>query len=325
MIVEKKKIQQAETPVQEVLVPEQIQIPKNGLIAVYHAVKEILEQVRWDYYDVNSERIFKTVMMNRGQFDRIVRKGANTEYAIAFPACFVEFVNWRYLVQQQRINEGRADMQIKFVMNRLNNQDPDTFNEDGTVSEYRETEVEYVAQIINQFIQELKYQYPALSERINLKYIDPLESFQDGLQPCWITYEVWFREESIYATRWLRQTYIVFPPYTNHGDQEPEHNINGHTNYDHPELHEDHSKFLTEGTGHPEDDEKPYDPGFDTDVNTDTTPEVDAWNGRMQSVELDRDGEVVSSTGNLSWGENLSEEEFRDYLHLINDQLNEDE
>jgi hypothetical protein len=83
---------------------------------------------------------------------------------------------------------------------------------------------------------------------------------------------------------------------------------------------------LTEGTGNPDDDkEKPYDPGFDTDANTDTTPEVDAWNGRMQSVELDRDGEVVSSTGNLSWGENLSEEEFRDYLHLINDQLNEDE
>jgi len=324
MIVEKKK-QQAEVSTQEVLVPERIQIPKNGLIAVYHAIKDILEQVRWDYYDTGSERIFKTVMMNRGQFERIVRKSGNTEYAIAFPACFVEFVNWRYLVQQQRINEGRADMQIKFIMNRLNNQDPDTFNEDGTVNEYRETEVEFVAQIINQFIQELKYKYPALSERINLKYIDPLESFQDGLQPCWITYEVWFREESIYATRWLRQTYIVFPPYTNHGDQEPEHNTMGHTNYDHPELHQDHSWFLPEGTGNPEDDEKPYDPGFDTDINTDTTPETDAWNGRMQAAEIDRDGEVVSSTGNLSWGENLSEEQFRDYLHLINDELNDDE
>jgi hypothetical protein len=326
MIVEKKK-QQTEVSTQEVLVPEKIQIPKNGLIAVYHAVKDILEQVRWDYYDENSEKIFKTVMMNRGQFERIVRKSGNTEYAIAFPACFVEFVNWRYLVQQQRINEGRADMQIKFIMNRLNNQDPDTFNDDGTVKEYRETEVEFVAQIINQFIQELKYKYPALSERINLKYIDPLESFQDGLQPCWITYEVWFREESIYATRWLKQTYIVFPPYTNHGDQEPEHNWMGHTNYDHPEWHEDHSKFLPEGTGNPEDDddEKPYDPGFDTDVKTDTTPETDAWNGRMEAVELDRDGEVASSTGNLSWGENLSDEQFRDYLHLINDQLNDDE
>ena len=219
MIIPKKKLQ-ADT--QEVVVPEKVQIPKNGLIAVYHAIKEILEKVRWDYYDPNSEKIFKTVMMNRGQFERIIRKGGNSEYALGFPAAFVEFTNWRYLVQQQRINEGRANMQIKFVMNRLNNQDPDTFDKEGNVKEYRETEVEYVAQIINQFIQELKYNYPALSERINLTYIDPLESFDNSLQPCWITYEVWFREESIYATRWLKNTYIVFPPYTNHSDQEKE-------------------------------------------------------------------------------------------------------
>ena len=326
MIIPKKKNQQAAQTPQEVLVPEKIQIPKNGLIAVYHAIKEILEQVRWDYYDQNSEKIFRTVMMNRGQFERIVRKGGNSEYAIGFPACFVEFTNWRYLVQQQRINEGRADMQIKFIMNRLNNQDADVFNPDGTVNEYRETEVEFVAQIINQFIQELKYKYPALNERVNLKYIDPLESFQDGLQPCWITYEVWFREESIYATRWLRQTYIVFPPYTNHGDQEPEHNINGHTNYDHLEYHEDHSKFLPEGTGEgSEDEEIIYDPGFDTDINTETTPGVvDAWNGRMEAVEYDQDGEIVSRTGNLSWGESKSDELFRDYLYLINGQIDDE-
>ena len=61
MIVEKKK-QQAEVSTQEVLVPERIQIPKNGLIAVYHAIKDILEQVRWDYYDTGSERIFKSLL-----------------------------------------------------------------------------------------------------------------------------------------------------------------------------------------------------------------------------------------------------------------------
>ena len=193
MIVSKNKNQNQDQN-QEPLVPEQIQIPKNGQIAVYHAIKEILEQVRWDYYDPNSEKIFKTVMRNRGQFERIVRKGGNTEYELAFPAAFVEFTNWRYLVQQQRINEGRADMQIKFVMNRLNNQDPDTFDEEGNIKEYRESEVEFVAQLINQYIQELKVNYPALNERVNLKYIDPLESFDDSLQPCWITYEVWFRE-----------------------------------------------------------------------------------------------------------------------------------
>ena len=160
MIVSKNKNQNQDQH-QEPLVPEQIQIPKNGQIAVYHAIKEILEQVRWDYYDPNSEKIFKTVMRNRGQFERIVRKGGNTEYELAFPAAFVEFTNWRYLVQQQRINEGRADMQIKFVMNRLNNQDPDTFDEEGNVKEYRESEVEFVAQLINQYIQELKVNYPA--------------------------------------------------------------------------------------------------------------------------------------------------------------------
>jgi len=279
MIIPKKKLQ---TDPQEIPVPEKLQIPKNGLIAVYHAIKEILEQVRWDYYDPNSEKIFKTVMMNRGQFERIIRKGGNSEYALGFPAAFVEFTNWRYLVQQQRINEGRANMQIKFVMNRLNNQDPDTFDADGNVVEYRETEVEYVAQIINQFIQELKYKYPALSERVNLTYVDPLESFDNGLQPCWITYEVWFREESIYATRWLRNTYIVFPPYTNHSDQKEDYNQNGHDNYDHPELHKDHSKFIDV------DGEQPVDPYEDWEM-----PE-----GGEKEIEEDNGGETPDSSEN---------------------------
>ena len=312
MIIPKKKLQ-ADT--QEVIVPEKVQIPKNGLIAVYHAIKEILEKVRWDYYDPNSEKIFKTVMMNRGQFERIVRKGGNSEYALGFPAAFVEFTNWRYLVQQQRINEGRANMQIKFVMNRLNNQDPDTFDKEGNVKEYRETEVEYVAQIINQFIQELKYNYPALSERINLTYIDPLESFDDSLQPCWITYEVWFREESIYATRWLKNTYIVFPPYTNHSDQEKEHNIHGHSNYDHPELHQDHSVYLDKIPGATPDEEQEYDPGFDTEGKTDVTEENDFNNGRLSNAD----------TGTtLTPGVSTSEEEFEDYLYLINQNIDDD-
>lgn len=310
MIIPKKKLQ-SET--QEVLVPEQIQIPKNGLIAIYHAVKEILEQVRWDYYDQTSEKIFKTVMMNRGQFERIIKKGGNSEYALGFPAAFVEFTNWRYLVQQQRINEGRANMQIKFVMNRLNNQDADVFDEDGNVKEYRETEVEYVAQIINQYIQELKYNYPALSERINLTYIDPLESFDNSLQPCWITYEVWFREDSIYATRWLRQTYIVFPPYTNHSDQDKEHNVNKHSNYDHTELHQDHSYYLDDGTGNTEDDTtQEYDPGFDEDGNTDVTDENDLNNGRLTNAD----------TGTtLTPGVSTSDEGYEDYLYLINQNI----
>jgi len=314
MIIQKKKKKSDVQPQENV---EQIQIPKNGLISVYHAIKDILEQVRWDYYDITSEKIFKTVMMNRGQFERIIRKGGNSEYALGFPAAFVEFVNWRYLVQQQRINEGRADMQIKFIMNRLNNQDADTFDSDGNVKEYRETEVEYVAQIINQYIQELKFNYPALAERINLKYIDPLESFDDGLQPCWITYEVWFKEENINATRMLKDVYVVFPPYTNHSDQTPEHNPSGHSNYDHLARHQDHSFFLLDGTGgKSEDEEKEYDPMFDYDGKTDITEEVDLNNGRLANAN---DG------GTLTPGENTDGQLYEDYLYLINKNIEIDE
>ena len=204
---------------------------------------------------------------------------------------------------------------IKFVMNRLNNQDPDTFDEDGNVKEYRETEVEYVAQIINQFIQELKVNYPALNERVNLKYIDPLESFDDSLQPCWITYEVWFREESIYATRWLRQTYIVFPPYTNHSDQEKEHNINGHTNYDHPELHNDHSKYLENIPGITPEQEDEYNAGMNQDENTDITEENDFNNGRLSDAD-------TGST--LTPGDSTLSEEYEDYLYLIDQNIDSD-
>lgn len=283
MIVSKNKNQNQDQH-QEPLVPEQIQIPKNGQIAVYHAIKEILEQVRWDYYDPNSEKIFKTVMRNRGQFERIVRKGGNTEYELAFPAAFVEFTNWRYLVQQQRINEGRADMQIKFVMNRLNNQDPDTFDEEGNVKEYRESEVEFVAQLINQYIQELKVNYPALNERVNLKYIDPLESFDDSLQPCWITYEVWFREETINATRMMKEVHLVFPPYTNHSDWKEDYGNTGHTNFDHPELHKDHSKFIMS-------DGKP--------LPEPTEPTIEDWEMPIGGEEELVNGSDTSYTENL--------------------------
>ena len=42
---------------------------------------------------------------------------------IAFPAIFIRFVNVRYLVQQQRIGEGRATMRIRFILNTLNHTD----------------------------------------------------------------------------------------------------------------------------------------------------------------------------------------------------------
>ena len=95
-------------------------------------------------------------------------------------------------------------------------------------------------------------------------------------------YEVWFREESIYATRWLRNTYIVFPPYTNHSDQKEDYNQNGHDNYDHPELHKDHSKFIDV------DGEPPVDPYEDWEM-----PE-----GGEKEIEEDNGGETPDSSEN---------------------------
>ena len=38
---------------------------------------------------------------------------------------FIHWINVRYLVQQQRIGEGRATMRVRFILNTLNNADED--------------------------------------------------------------------------------------------------------------------------------------------------------------------------------------------------------
>lgn len=80
---------------------------------------------------------------------------------IAFPAVFIHFTNVRYLVQQQRIGEGRATMRVRFILNTLNNQDED-----------KECYPFYVFQKINMAIQDAKDTEPALNERCNLTYYD---------------------------------------------------------------------------------------------------------------------------------------------------------
>ena len=216
------------------------QVPNNGIIDVCKAIMEILADVRWEYGNPKSERIFKTVQIDDGQFERIVRNGVNMEYELAFPAVFIHFTNTRYLVSQQRIGEGRAELRIRYILNRLNTHDTkDDVHLEGF----------YVMNRIDQDISEKKTNYDCLNTRCQLVYWDQPNSFDNGLQPWWLTYDVWFRETSIWITRNKIQKYIVTPPFTNHADQDnPEvMNPDGHTNLDHPTLYNDATRFVTSG------------------------------------------------------------------------------
>ena len=211
-------------------VPEEV--PDNPFVNMYMAVKRAILTVRENPDDPSSPAFFKTVAIDNGQFARIVR-GENTEYETAFPAVFIHFINVRYLVQQQRIGEGRATMRVRFVLNTLNNTDED-----------RECEAFLVFQRLNMAIQDAKEREPALNERCNLTYFDmPLTT--NMLQAYWIDYEVWFRESSAWRYRnWVKR-YLVMPPFTQHGDA-PGHDLQNHGHHPEPGYGEV-SGFCTSG------------------------------------------------------------------------------
>lgn len=198
------------------------EVEENPIEQIYLAARRVLESLHEVDGDENSPRLFKTVKIDNGQFERIVRNSGNTEYAVAFPAAFIRFVNVRYLVAQQRIGEGRATMRIRFVLNDLNNSDDEV-----------ETHGFRIFNQINVAIQDAKSVEPALNERCNLTYFDMPESLDNGLQPYWIDYEVWFRTSSANMYRNWVDRYIVVPPFTNHSDQLPTSNIDKHN--DHPD------------------------------------------------------------------------------------------
>lgn len=209
--------------------PEQVEA--NGPIDVAKSIMEILEKVTWEYGVPNSPKIFKTVQYDNGQYERIVRKMGNTEEAIAFPAAFVHFIDVNWITSAQRFNDGRATLRIRFMLNRL-----DTHNKE------HEMDVYYVSERIHQTITELKGNYECLGKKCDLLYTDPLERFENGLQPCWLTYEIWFTTVNIWVTRNKVMRKVVFPPFTNHADQDqsdPETNIHDHTNLSHPTTYEE--------------------------------------------------------------------------------------
>ena len=223
MIKDKHPIQQPQpsVPLSDIR-PEEVM--ENPFVSVYQAVRRAILTVREDPDNPLSPAFFKTIAIDNGQFARIVRN-ENTEYETAFPAVFIHFINIRYLVQQQRIGEGRATMRIRFILDTLNNSDPE-----------RECDPFIVFQRLNIAIQDAKDREPALGERCNLTYFD-MPQTTNMLQAYWIDYEVWFRETSAWKYRHWVERYLVMPPFTQHSDA-PQHDGGGHGRHPHPSYDE---------------------------------------------------------------------------------------
>lgn len=201
---------------EEIEQPEEVQ--GNPIVDIYNAIKKIIQNLHEDPDNDDSPLLFKTIAIDNGQFSRIIRD-ENLEFEIAFPAIFIHFINIRYLVQQQRIGEGRATMRIRFILNNLNNSAPE-----------HECDPFIVFQRLNMAIQDAKDHEPALNERCNLTYFD-MPTTVNYLQAYWIDYEVWFRESATWKYRkWLKK-YLVFPPFTNHRDA-PELDTEQHGDHD---------------------------------------------------------------------------------------------
>lgn len=211
------------------------QIEANGASDVLHAIMKMLGEVTWEYGVPNSPKIFKTVQYDDGQYERIVNTNENLEESIGFPAAFVHFIDCNWLTSSQRFNEGRANLRIRFVLNRLDTHDKE-----------HDTDIYYVSERIHQTITEQKSNYSCLSKRCNLTYVDPMESFRYGLQPCWMTYEIWFSTINIWVTRNKVLRKIVCPPFTNHADQnsaDASTNIHNHTNLSHPKTYDEATNY----------------------------------------------------------------------------------
>jgi hypothetical protein len=211
----------------DVVIPEEVS--ENPFVNMYEAVRRALLTLRENPENPLTPPYFKTIRMDNGQFDRIIRSD-NMEYETAFPAVFIHFTNVRYLVQQQRIGEGRATMRIRFILNNLNNGDDNM-----------ECEPFRVFQRINMAIQDAKSYEPALNERCNLLYFD-MPTTTNMLQAYWVDYEVWFRESSAWKYRKWVERYVVMPPFTNHDDA-PEHDKDSHGNHKTP-SYTDTSSFM---------------------------------------------------------------------------------
>lgn len=196
-------------------------VKTNAMIEAYKAVRKILSEIKRDSNDPNSPPLFRTIKLDNGQLSRIKGSKLNTEYGIAFPAVFIHYINVYYNVDTSKISEGKGTMRIHYVLNRLNNSD----DED-------ETEGLRVHDQIVSAIEANKSSFPALVQRFQLEYWDQPLSFDDGLQPYWIDYQIWFQDFTSYQFKDYVDVYITEPPFTQPSDQNeianPDH-IPNHT------------------------------------------------------------------------------------------------
>ena len=199
----------------------------NPMTEIYNTVAGILRDIKVDPSDPDSPPLFLTIKQNQGQLTRIKNDKHNLESALSFPAAFIHLINIRWLVQTSRIGEGRADLRICFVLNRLNVGD----------DEYQTEGYEVFRQIHNA-IEANKSNLASFTERFQLTYFDQVENFDDGLQQYWITYEIWFKDYSAYRYKHYVERAIVVPPFTNHSDQLPENNQDGHEDHEEPTIDE---------------------------------------------------------------------------------------
>lgn len=152
------------------------------------------------------EKMFKTVQVDKGQFERIIHDVDNTDFPHPFPAVFIHFVNVSYLVSQNRIGEGRGTMRVRFILNRLNDQDADY-----------ETEIFDYAGYVNAAIQDGKNFSPVLADKCTLQYFD-MPTSSNQCQPCWLDYSVKFTDESGDKYRDWVDRVITTPTFTNRSD-----------------------------------------------------------------------------------------------------------
>lgn len=173
-------------------------------------IKRILSEIEVEDGKGGFKRVFPTIQLNTGQFDRIINQLENTNSLVIFPAIFIHFVNVSYLVSQNRIGEGRGTMRIQFILNNINSDDPD-----------KETEIFDYFGMINTAIQDAKDSSLVLQERCSLQYFD-MPQTSNQCQACWIDYDVHFTDSRAYQYRNYIERKITTPMFTNRSDVEGE-------------------------------------------------------------------------------------------------------
>lgn len=228
MIVEKPKqteVKPEEIPVEVVVsddryMVEQEVIAGNALEDLYLAVAEVLKEMKEDPDNPDSPALFKTVKWNMGQLNRVRGSKLNTEYALAFPACFIHYVNVRWNLGMNKVGQAYAEMRICYVLNRLNtNDDP-----------YQTEGVRVFKRIIETLDDNLADKIGKLTTRFQLSYWDQVESFEKGLQQFWITYEVRCNDYSTFRYKKYKPAYLVAPPFTNFDDMDKDKNTDNKEN-----------------------------------------------------------------------------------------------